>query len=199
MNDCVKVDTPLGAIIARPSNDPENPGIWIDLHRPGADCSLQLALVEYSTDEGDLPKDEGHIITRIWGDGHQQEYTERVLHGGIEDYFRKEKADAEEDYIVLCSPTQALGMIVDLGSGPMTENGDRSSQYFTIAKGRRHIDKTVAVALIENIHGLPEGTGYYTLHLIDDVNGKPCQLYHTDDLNEDSLVNLLKEILDSLE
>ena len=187
------------SIIARPSNDPENPGIWIDLHRPGADRSLQLALVEYSTDEGDLLKDEGHIITRIWGDGHQQEYTERVLHDGIEDCFHTEKADAEKGYIVLCSPTQALGMIVDLGSGPMTENGDRSSQYFTIAKGRRHIDKTVTVALIENIHGLSEGTGYYTLHLIDDVNGKPCQLYHTDDLSEDSLVNLLKEILDSLE
>ena len=90
-------------------------------------------------------------------------------------------------------------MIVDLGSGPTTENGDRSSQYFVIAKGRQHIDRTVTVALIENIHGLPEGEGYYTLHLVDNVSEESCELYHTDDLSEDALVNLLKEILDNLE
>lgn len=57
----------------------------------------------------------------------------------------------------------------------------------------------MSVSLIENIHGLPEGEGYYTLHLVDDVSGDPCELYHTDDLSEDSLVDLLKEILDDLE
>lgn len=199
MSDCVRVETPLGAIIARASNDPENPGIWIDLRRPDADCDLQLALVEFTADEGDLLEKEGHIITRVWSDGNKQSYTERIIHKGIEDYFRMEDVEPKEGYIVLCYPTQALGMIVDLGNGPTKENGDRSSQYFTIAKGRQHIDRTVSVALIENTHGLPEGEGYYTLHLVDDVSGEPCELYHTDNLSEDSLVSLLKEILDDLE
>lgn len=109
------------------------------------------------------------------------------------------KSGVKDEYLVLCYPTQALGMIVDLGSGPATENGDRTSQYFTIAKGRKHIDRKVSVALIENINSLAEGERYYTLHMIDDVNGRPCELYHTADLSEASLVTLLKEILDNLE
>ena len=55
------------------------------------------------------------------------------------------------------------------------------------------------MSLIENTHGLAADSGYYTLHMIDDVSGEQCELYHTDDLSEDSLVNLLKEILDTLE
>lgn len=41
---------------------------------------------------------------------------------------------ARDKYIVLVTPTQAVSMIADLGNGQATENGDRSSQYFTIAK-----------------------------------------------------------------
>lgn len=106
---------------------------------------------------------------------------------------------ARNKYIVLITPTQAVSMIADLGNGQTTENGDRSSRYFSIAKGYPHIDRTVSVALIENTHGLAADSGYYTLHMIDDVSGEQCKLYHTDDLSEDSLVNLLKEILDTLE
>ena len=106
---------------------------------------------------------------------------------------------ARNKYIVLITPTQAVSMIADLGNGQTTENGDRSSRYFSIAKGYPHIDRTVSVALIENTHGLAADSGYYTLHMIDDVSGEQCELYHTDDLSEDSLVNLLKEILDTLE
>ena len=163
MSDCVRVETPLGAIIPRASNDPENPGIWIDLRRSDADCDLQLALVEFTADDGDLPEKEGHIITRVWSDGNQQSYTERIIHKGIEDYFCMEAVETKEGYIDLCYTTHALGMLVFLCSGLTTENGDRSSQYFAIAKGRQHIDRTVSVALIENIHGLPEGAGYYRL------------------------------------
>lgn len=195
----LRAETPLGAIIARASNDPANPGIWIDLRRPDADCDLQLALVEFTADEGDLPEKEGHIITRVWGNGNQQGYTERVLHEGIEDYFRTEEVEPKEEYVVQCHPTLALCMIDDLGNGPTTENGDRSSQYFDIARGRVYVDRTVSVALIENIKGLPEGKGYYTLHLVDDVKDAPCELYHTADLGEESLVSLLEEILNDLE
>ncbi len=195
----LEVDTPLGTIIAEGANDGEHPGIWLSLIREDGRAEIPIAIVESVADEGDLPEGESNLITRVWGDGKQREYTDRVVHKGIGGCPRTGDAEPQEGYIVLCYPTQALGMIVDLGSGPTTENGDRSSQYFTIAKGRNHIDRTVSVALIENINGLPEGGGYYTLHLVDDVNDEPCKLYHTDDLREESLVNLLKEILDDLE
>ena len=197
--DKIVVKTPLGTITAQVAADTEHPGISFDLVRPGSEGMMSLGLVEFTSDgtEGG-----GQIITRVWGDGRQEDYTERIVHEGIEDFFEPKKeisTGKSEEYIVLCYPTQALGMIVDLGSGPTTENGDRSSQYFVIAKGRQHIDRTVTVALIENIHGLPEGEGYYTLHLVDNVSEESCELYHTDDLSEDALVNLLKEILDNLE
>lgn len=192
----ITVETPLGTIIASPATDPNHPGISIDLIRPGYDGELNLGLVEFADDEGDILEGKGHIITRIWGDGRQEDYTERVIHKGVEDFFRVEE---REQYIVLCSPTQALGMIVDLGNGPNTENGDRTSQYFTIAKGRQHLDKTVSVVLIENTCGLPKDKQYYTLHMIDNVNGTPCELYHTNDLSDEALMDLLEKILDGLE
>lgn len=211
--DCAQVETPLGVIIARSSNDPDHLGIWINLHRPDADSDLPLALIEFSKDKRDISKETGRIITRVWGDGTQEDYTNRVIHKGIAEYFRQEdvvssapavnarrlQSSPKPTYIVLCSPTQALGMKADLGNGPTTENGDRSSQYFTIAKGRKHLDRTVSVALIENINGLSKDEGYYTFHLIDNVSGCPCELYHTSDLSEDSLMTTLKEILDNLE
>ena len=155
----IRVETPLGTLIARPSyGEPDYPGIYIDIRRTDADQDLLLALVEFTATEADLPG-IGHIVSRVYGDSLADEYTDRVVHEGIEDYFRMEEVEPKEGYIVLCCPTQALGMIVDLGNGPATENGDRSSQYFAIAKGRQHIDRTVSVALIENIHGLTEGEG----------------------------------------
>ncbi len=197
--DKIAVKTPLGTIVASPATDPDHPGISIDLKRPGCDGELNLGLVEFACDESDLPEGKGHIITRVWGDGRQEDYTERVVHEGIEDFFGPAKDNDREEYIVLCTPTQALGMIVDLGNGPATQNGDRSSQYFIIAKGRRHLDRTVSAALIENVSGLAKHEWYYTLHLIDDVNGGQCELYHTPNLSGESLVGLLKEILDTLE
>lgn len=111
---------------------------------------------------------------------------------------KNETAGARDGYIVLCEPSQAVGMIADLGNGPTTVNGDRSSQYFVIAKGRRSKEQMVSVSLIENIYGLAEDERYYTLHLVDDVSGVPCELYHTDDLSEGSLVALMKEIIEAM-
>lgn len=183
-----KANTPLGTIVATKASDPEHPGLWIELVKPGSDEAMPLGLIEYSADDADLPEGKGHIITRIWSSSKQKDYTERIVHKGIEDYFR-----------ILCYPKQAIGMIIDLGNGPATDNGNRSSRYFTIIKGRQRIGGTVLVSLIEHVHELPEGKGFYTLRMVDDVGGDLGELYRTDDLSEDSLVGLLKEILDDLD
>lgn len=86
----IRVETPLGALIARPSyGEPDYPGIYVDIRRRDADQDLALALVEFTATEGDLPA-AGHIITRVYGDAMADEYTDRVVHDKIEDYFNVE-------------------------------------------------------------------------------------------------------------
>ena len=94
--EIVRVETPLGALIARDScGDPDYPGIYIALRRPNADHDMILALVEFTAIEGDLPNGEGHIITRVYGDD-GDEYTDRVVHKGIEEFFRTEEVPENE-------------------------------------------------------------------------------------------------------
>lgn len=86
----IRVETPLGALIARPSyGEPDYPGIYIDIRREDVDQDLLLALVEFTATEGDLP-DDGHIITRVYRDSLDDEYTDRVVHEKIEDFFKIE-------------------------------------------------------------------------------------------------------------
>jgi len=77
----MSVKTPLGDIVAEPSTDPENPGIWVWLHQPEKDYEPALALVEYTKDEADRRRPA--LITRVWGDAEQDEYTDRVVHTGL--------------------------------------------------------------------------------------------------------------------
>ena len=89
----VRVETPLGDLTAKSSGwGPDYPGIHIDLRRSDADQDMMLALVEFTKTEGDLPDGEGHIITRVYGDD-GDEYTHRIVHTGIEEYFKMEEAD----------------------------------------------------------------------------------------------------------
>ena len=78
----LSVKTPVGDIVAEASGSSEYPGIWISLHQPGEDYEPSLALVEFTSSEADV---EGSaLITRVWGDGQQEEYTDRVVHTGLE-------------------------------------------------------------------------------------------------------------------
>lgn len=87
----LRVETPLGAIIVRINNNPKYPGVWIDLRRTDADQDMPLALVEFCCDEADLPDGQPNLITRVWGDGMQDDFTDRIVHKGIEEYFRIEE------------------------------------------------------------------------------------------------------------
>ena len=90
MDNEMRVETPLGAIMVRTTGDPEHPGVWIDLRRRDADCDLTLCLVEFSVDDADYAEGEPHIITRVWNDARNTDYTDRIVHEGIEEYFREE-------------------------------------------------------------------------------------------------------------
>ena len=86
----LRVETPLGAIVARPSYDSSYPGIWIDLRRPDVDSDMSVALVECTPDEGERGPE---LVTHVWGDAAQEDQTARIVHEGIEDYFRLEDAE----------------------------------------------------------------------------------------------------------
>ena len=79
--------TPLGILIAYANESEEYPGIYIDLKRDGYDTEAPLALVEYTETEAGT-EGEGKIISRIWGRVTDADYTERVYHKGIPDFFR---------------------------------------------------------------------------------------------------------------
>jgi len=83
----LRVETPLGTIIVRPSCNSEHPGVWIDLCRTKADDDMPLALIEFSNDDTDLPEGQPYLITRVWGNGRDESYTDRIVHQGIEEYF----------------------------------------------------------------------------------------------------------------
>ncbi len=83
------IPTPLGALVARPSGgDPDNPGVWLELRRDGCAEDAPLALVEFTGTEADASGQ--HIITRTWDDVRLDEHQTRVVHEGIEEYFRSE-------------------------------------------------------------------------------------------------------------
>lgn len=79
---CLSVKTPLGDIVAEVSEDRENPGIWVSIQQPEKDREPTLALVEYTATEADLRGPS--LITRVWGDADQEDYTDRVVHVGLE-------------------------------------------------------------------------------------------------------------------
>lgn len=86
----LRVETPLGAIIARPSYDSSYPGIWIDLRRPNVDSDMSVALIECTPAEGERGPE---LVTHVWGDAAQEDQTARIVHKDIEDYFRLEGAE----------------------------------------------------------------------------------------------------------
>lgn len=84
-------------------------------------------------------------------------------------------------------------MLGDLGNGPASINGDRSSEYFVVAK-ETDGDGEVTAALIENKAFLKPEERFYSVHLIDDITMADCELICTDDLSRQSLARAIEEM-----
>lgn len=185
----VGVETPLGTIVVKTALDSEHPGVYIDLRRKGCECDMPLVLVEYCGDEADKPDGEKNIITRVWGNAGQEDYTERVVHEGIEDYFAPEEPD---EYVVLGAPGVAVQMLAELKAAKM-------SHWWVIAQGRRYPAKKVHISLYEGCVNLPPlYPQCYIIRLRDDVRPGNSKVCRTEDHTEESLVKLLTELLDGL-
>lgn len=90
------VDTPLGALVVKTALDSQHPGVYVDLRRPGSECDMPLALIEFSNDDTDLPEGQPNIITRVWGNGEDESYTDRIAHQNIEEYFKTEGVEIDD-------------------------------------------------------------------------------------------------------
>lgn len=219
----LSVDTPLGTIVVNAATDPEHPGVYIELHRSGIGCDMPLAMVEFSADDTDFSEGEQYIVTRVWSDASQEDYTDRLVHKGVEDYFHAEenltrvwssasqedctdrvvnegaedclravgRVNDEDEYVVLSAPGIAVQMIADL-------NGKSSSEYFTIAQGRKHPENKVFVALINyNVNQAPENQ-CYGICVFDNVKHKEAMVFKSDSRSEESLIKLMEDILSDL-
>ena len=83
------VKTPLGTLVVKASTDSDYPGVYIDLRRPGCDCDAPVAMVEVTSTEADLDEKPA-LITRVWDNVNEEDHRTRVVHSGIEEYFREE-------------------------------------------------------------------------------------------------------------
>lgn len=83
-----KVQTPLGELVVYASTDRHHPGVYIDLRRYGSVVSAPVAMVEYSNDDADVEGE--HLITRTWDNCNKENYGTRVVHEGVEDFFKEE-------------------------------------------------------------------------------------------------------------
>lgn len=88
----------------------------------------------------------------------------------------------------------AEAMMADLGNGPTTVNGDRSSTYFLVAKAEKEQNGEITAALIENKAGLEPDEQFYGVHLIDDISMSDCGMVSTDSLETTELIETLEEV-----
>lgn len=93
----LRMETPLGTLVARCATDPDYPGIELELVRPSCEAGMPVALVEFCSAgnaDTDLPEIAPELITRVWGDALNEEYTERVVHDHIAEFFKKDEEPA---------------------------------------------------------------------------------------------------------
>ena len=75
--------------------------------------------------------------------------------------------------------------------GDTTDDGDRVSDYFSIAERG---SLSFSASLIERKQGLEKGEKpFFSVHLIDDITGRDCDLQYTKKATQKELAELLRE------
>lgn len=90
----LRVETPMGAIIARP--ELLNHEVWIDLRRPDAIDDMPLAVVSPSVDESGVC--DGRIKVEIMGDGRKGKKNKVIYFDRIDKFFRQTTSNPSHMY-----------------------------------------------------------------------------------------------------
>lgn len=70
-NTQIRVATGQGTLIATPCNDPNYPGIWLEIDRPEFGNSIAVAKLE-------VYEDSGRVVLDVYSDALQDEVTEQI-------------------------------------------------------------------------------------------------------------------------
>lgn len=168
----LRVETPLGALLARVQGDPDHPGIYIDLRRQDADQDLLLALVEFCEDEGDLPDGKHCIITRVWDEAMQDEYSYRHIHKGIEDYFKTdEDQGSAKAYTVYLSQLQYGNVTVEATSKKEAE--EKARALYKQGSVEWHDEELTDLEASEEPAKKPLGEGYHKEAVVEPLILEP--------------------------
>ena len=71
--------------------------------------------------------------------------------------------------------------------------GERVSDYYVFLVNGN--GDSISMQLTEETHSLQETEYYYSLHLVDDVTGKDCDIFSTVDFTEESVAKLVAEVM----
>lgn len=153
----------------------------------------------YIADEDD-PEERARYINYVmeWAQERAEDFERSDSPMIYKEWLKNEKG-CRRMFATCNSKTLAAEMIGDLGNGEPTERGDRTSRYFEMARDQKDKDLTVKVALIEQVHGLDCDMRGYTIHVIDDVEMRNCEIFHTEHLDRFELEKLLDRVYDDLQ
>lgn len=90
----------------------------------------------------------------------------------------------------------AATLLATLGE-TYTVNGDACSPYFDLVLDTR-TQVGISVSLIDERANLPRKEWGYALHVIDDISGEPCEIYHDDSrpgTPQEIVQSMLEEVL----
>lgn len=71
-NTQIRVATGQGTLIATSCNDPNYPGIWLELYKPEFHNSIVVAKLE-------VREDSGSLVLDVYSDALQDEVTEQIF------------------------------------------------------------------------------------------------------------------------
>ena len=71
-NTQIRVATGQGTLIATTCNDPNYPGIWLELYKPEFHNSIVVAKLE-------VREDSGRLVLDVYSDALQDEVTEQIF------------------------------------------------------------------------------------------------------------------------
>ena len=68
----IKIETSQGTLIAKLCDDPNYPGIWLELYKPEFHNSIVVAKLE-------VREDSGSLVLDVYSDALQDEVTEQIF------------------------------------------------------------------------------------------------------------------------
>ena len=74
--------------------------------------------------------------------------------------------------------------------------GEQESDYYSFAEDEN--GNRISVKIIEERDGLVPEEYFYTVHFIDDITEKDCEIFSTNEQTRDSLFELISSLIDNM-